>query len=366
MVNEMEYKTKEVKNFCSNCGTKLESNSKFCIKCGANISAISDVQTKPKSKKAPLIIGIIVAAVLSLSAVILGVFKLYKAINSDSKEPERDENNGTHISQDDKELEDRLLDKYWYLCFNTAYMRIEFQEDGICDILVFTKSTSVEIKGNWEYDKAEEIIDIMDDGYEFDHIYLSYNASEDCFQYIYPDDLDYEGQEDTEDWKMVYCNKRFDILDEEAYNCLNSILYGEGDYTAEFESLFDPLEETRIQKDKYAIDELRRAISLQLAYTWENVYVNPNQVEVNEDGEIHVSQLFDTTNSEGKDFVQEVEAYLGTEAISFQSNMSDDCTIQIIEIDFFAGKFAIQVISESCDLEYYILQDGAVYDGIYK
>ena len=364
----MEYKTKEVKKFCSNCGTKLESNSKFCIKCGAKISATSDVQTKSKSKKVPLIIGIIVAAVLSLGAVTFGAFKLYKAINSDSKEPERGENNGTHISQDNKELEDRLLDKYWYLCTDIGtYMRMEFHTDGTCDLLGFTKTASYEMNCNWEYDRADEIIDIsMYDGYEYDHMYLSYNASEDCFQYISPDDLDYEGQEDAVNWKMVYCNKRFDILDEEAYNCLNSILYGEDDYLDEFESLIDSVEESRIQLDKSKIDELHCAIYVALGYYYENIYVNPNPVKVNANGEIQVAQLFDTSNSEGQEFVKEVEDYLGTEVISFDSNMSKDCTIQIIDWDAFKGKFVIQVISESCDLEYYILQGGEVHDGIYE
>lgn len=125
------------------------------------------------------------------------------------------------------------------------------------------------------------------------------------------------------------------------------------------------VEEARFARDMTMLSELRYAITLALACdNLEELKVNPNPVQVNDDEEINIAELFDTSNKDGEIMVEEVEAVLGTDKIHFTSKLKDDCTLQIVELDIHEGRVVVQLISEEHELQYYF--DYGQQEGIYE
>ncbi len=125
------------------------------------------------------------------------------------------------------------------------------------------------------------------------------------------------------------------------------------------------VEEARFARDMTMLSELRYAIILALSSDYlEELKVNPNPVQVNDDEEINIAELFDTSNKDGEIMVEEVEAILGTDKIHFTSKLKDDCTLQIVELDIHEGRVVVQLISEEHELQYYF--DYGQQEGIYE
>ena len=57
--------------FCEKCGEKIDSNMKFCPKCGISVPVIAKIQ-KPKNWKMPVIFGIVAIAAVILVMVFTG------------------------------------------------------------------------------------------------------------------------------------------------------------------------------------------------------------------------------------------------------------------------------------------------------
>ena len=56
--------------FCEKCGEKIDSNMKFCPKCGISVPVIAKIQ-KPKNWKMPVIFGIVAIAAVILVMVFI-------------------------------------------------------------------------------------------------------------------------------------------------------------------------------------------------------------------------------------------------------------------------------------------------------
>lgn len=125
------------------------------------------------------------------------------------------------------------------------------------------------------------------------------------------------------------------------------------------------VEEARFARDMTMLSEFKYAITLALACDYfDELKVNPNPVQVNDNGEIIISELFDTSNGDGEIMVEEVESVLGTDIIHFTSKLKDDCTLQIVELDIHEGHVVLQLISEEHELQYYF--DYGREEGIYE
>ena len=57
--------------YCEKCGEKIDSNMKFCPKCGISVPVIAKIQ-KPKNWKMPVIFGIVAIAAVILVMVFTG------------------------------------------------------------------------------------------------------------------------------------------------------------------------------------------------------------------------------------------------------------------------------------------------------
>ncbi len=67
------------KQFCTNCGAKVEKNNKFCISCGAKVNTLPQSQIIPNKKKKTSLI--IIGCVVLLCVIAFGVTQLIKLIN---------------------------------------------------------------------------------------------------------------------------------------------------------------------------------------------------------------------------------------------------------------------------------------------
>lgn len=191
-------------------------------------------------------------------------------------------------------VEKKLQNSYWYigLLDNTAYLKFEFHDNGVCDITVLTKAISLPIASSaWKYDYGSKKLkvglrdlttDITDDPFEDedDVLVFAYIESGDFFEL---ESENYLG--DAEEMGLFYdtligeffsCNKNYETLDAEAYIHLKTIDCGPGDYRGEYSTMIDVLgdtftsniEKTTKQKDESAIEEIRNQMEIVL---WENI-----------------------------------------------------------------------------------------------
>ena len=269
-----------------------------------------------------------------------------------------------------KTTEHSLNDSYWYADLGsiysnknaTAYIKFEFDSNGTCNGTMISKDYSEPGYGTWEYEQNDRKLKVVIGALNLEFIY------DESGKYFELKTLGEESYPD--DYKKIIlfpCDRSFDILDEEAYVYLKTKECGEGDYRTEYSNIIDPFEESRLLRDKMKLDELRVGIMLACVEDYddyEDIQANPNPVRVDPEKGIIISELFDTSNANGKKFVEFIEDHLDAEEIILYSKLKDDCTIQIIDFDPF-GRVVIQVISESNDIRFY-LDDGGEHDGIYE
>ena len=317
------------------------------------------------------------------------VFVLVACSQASKEKDDKEEKKTTNVEEDEMTMEEKLVKGYWYLNgfeFGNYFYQFEFKKDGTFEGTYLPRYTSEEKNGweccgEWEYNsKRKELsLRILMDDVEQESI-LYYDETNGWFRIDYEmeDGVDLSAIPDGfEDYKKFYedginaymlcLEDDYDVVNRELVNVLFSKIYGENDWADSFFKTPDldaKVEKTRRQKDFSAIGELHHAISLTMAFIEEDVKVNPNPVKVNENGEIIIAELFDTSNNAGKDFATEVESILG-DTITLSSQMKKDCTIQIVEFDTYSGVVVIQVISEVVDQEVYFDMSGQ-WTGIYE
>ena len=239
---------------------------------------------------------------------------------------------------------EQLLSGYWYFNMSSSYfLQIEFNEDGTYDGVMISKNSDEQMDGKWKYGDSEQNIMIAFDNEAEAYSLFYYDKSDECFKFTITDDMPAEQQEIGRQYKIVRSERALSATE------IHSLIYNEYVQTD-----VDPLEAARVEKDKLKIHELYRAIENTLLDIYENVKINPNQVKVNESGEINIADLFDTSSNVGAYFVEELERTLDTNKIVFNSRMKNDCSIQIVEFDVVNGKVVIQVTSEAADVKFYI------------
>lgn len=127
----------------------------------------------------------------------------------------------------------------------------------------------------------------------------------------------------------------------------------------------ESVEKSRLEADKRAIAEVAYAIKIACGDMYEGIKTNPSSTQADSQKGILIEELFDTTNEEGREFVELVEKYVQADAIPLSSRIKEDCTVQIVVFEPFKGEFIIQVISKKNNIQFYIDKNQKVYDGIY-
>lgn len=127
----------------------------------------------------------------------------------------------------------------------------------------------------------------------------------------------------------------------------------------------ESVEKSRLEADKRAIAEVAYAIKIACGDMYEGIKVNPSSTQADSQKGILIEKLFDTTNEEGREFVELVEKYVQADAIPLSSKIKEDCTVQIVAFEPFKGEFIIQVISKKNNIQFYFDKNQKVYDGIY-
>lgn len=123
----------------------------------------------------------------------------------------------------------------------------------------------------------------------------------------------------------------------------------------------------RLAKDKTVVMELCYTIRYTLAdVKYIEVKASGNAVAADENGEIDVSKLFDTSTDVGQAYVDELSSVMGLEEykIKLTSDFNTECTLEIVEFDAKSGKAVIQLNAESYGIAFYADADGE-HDGIY-
>ena len=351
------------------------------------------------------ILSILLTIILSLSLVACNQASDEKVDKDDNQKTESlDKDNKGDVFEDEVAIEEKLISDYWYFnafeCFG-CFFKLEFKEDGTFEVEYLPKSNDKEtlefyeelfgtIEGEWEYSAKrkelsielpytdEEFEFVFDESDEWFHINYELEDFFGLFGEEIPDEDEWEegfGEfykfvEDGIDCYVFSSENNYKNLDEETYDEFLSELYDENDYLELYyeldmieKTISVNVEKTRKQKDLSRFGELHHAISLTMAYIDGNVKVNPNPVKVNENGEIYIAELFDTSNNTGRNFVAELEVVLG-DTITLTSSMKNDCTIQIVEFNTYSGAVVIQIISEKAGQEVYFDMAGQ-WTGIY-
>ena len=333
--------------------------------------------------------------ILLFILIVILLFSLVACSQTTTEKTDKDDTQTTESLEDDDKvetetttaeetemtIEEKLLSGYWYLSYleiSGYFVKFKFNNDGTCDGVVlkypFVENMEGECEIEWEYDdKSKELTLFSQDSKELIKFY--YNESNDWFQMDYEkeywpneDEIPEEFSKIYEDGMNIYlfpCEENFSSLDVKIFNRLLTVIYGYGDYSYIYNLMAERKEKSKIQMDKAAIAELYQAIKTTMVYSiYEDVKVNQNPVKVNKNGDLFIAELFDTSNSVGRDFATEVECTIDTEIIEFRSSMKNDCTIQIVKFDTERGIVVIQIISEDAGLEYYIDSFGE-HEGIY-
>ena len=179
---------------------------------------------------------------------------------------------GTPATKDT--IEKKLQNSYWYLSLldNTAYLKFEFHNDGVCDFMIFSKETSEQNEPTkWRYDHERKKLIIGNDDEE--GMVFAYNEMGDFFDLEYENFFGFnEGFIGNIAGKFFSCDKKYEILDAEAYIYLKTIACGKGDYRGEYSKIKDPfaenIEKSKKQKDESDIEEIRSQMEIVL---WENI-----------------------------------------------------------------------------------------------
>lgn len=129
------------------------------------------------------------------------------------------------------------------------------------------------------------------------------------------------------------------------------------------------LEDTRINKEKSSIDEIIHLIHMEFSMLepeeYEYLLPNENGAAVNENGEIYIVDLFDTSNEIGQMVVENITESYASDKITFFSQMKEDCIVKIVKLDVANKEVIIQISSEEADLEFYMDIDNE-YEGVYQ
>lgn len=262
------------KKICIHCKSEIDSNAKFCRKCGAMQKENKEPEKSEISKKKKWIVPIVIVTL----TIIIGAIVLLIKGSSASK----------------KSIEKKLQNSYWYLSLldNTAYLKFEFHDNGMCDVTVLTKAISLPIVSSaWKYDHSSKKLkvglsdltdEITDDPFsdEDDVLVFAYIESGDFFE-LESEDFFGDPEEiglffDTLIGRFFSCNINYETLDAEAYIHLKTIDCGPGDYRGEYSTMIDVLgdtfteniEKSKKQKDESAIEEIRSQMEIVL---WENI-----------------------------------------------------------------------------------------------
>ena len=128
------------------------------------------------------------------------------------------------------------------------------------------------------------------------------------------------------------------------------------------------LEDTRINKEKSSIDEIIHLIHMEISMLepeeYEYLLPNENGAAVNENGEIYIVDLFDTSNEVGQKVVNNITESYASDKITFFSQMKEDCIVKIVKLDVANKEVIIQISSKATATECYVdIKD--VHDGVY-
>ena len=128
------------------------------------------------------------------------------------------------------------------------------------------------------------------------------------------------------------------------------------------------VDRARLGKDKTSVEELHHVISM---VTFVDEYIelrsSGNSVVSDENGEIEVSKLFDTSTDVGKNAVEEINDIVGEEEyiIKFTSKFKTECALEIVELDVNNKNVVIQFVAKGYGIEFYVDADGT-HEGVYK
>lgn len=128
------------------------------------------------------------------------------------------------------------------------------------------------------------------------------------------------------------------------------------------------LDRSKLAKDKVAISEIHHAILMLIADdTYLSLTSSNKEVAANEDGEISIKDLLDTSTEVGQNAVKEISNMieLKDDMLKLHSDFNNECFVQIVKLDPSNKKIVIQLVSKSYDIQFYVDEKGE-HDGIYK
>lgn len=154
--------------------------------------------------------------------------------------------------------------------------------------------------------------------------------------------------------------------------CIGYVKMSDGDGLVEEVETTKKLGNSRVDranlaKDKTLVAELYHAISMIICYEeYLEIKSSGKAVAANENGEVNVAELFDTSTEVGQSAVEELNSIVGMDEymIKFSSDFKTECTLEIVELNPKAGKVVIQFVSESYGVEFYV-ESGEEYEGVY-
>lgn len=281
-----------------------------------------------------------------------------------------------------------LTDYYWYMntgnvyysdsepnIIGSMYIKFDFDSNGTFSCTMVRKEieNSESLSGIWKYDQNSKKLTVFSEVFSEEvgenGLVFSYDDSANRFEIVTIDGEDASINEF--EWILFPCNKSFDTLDEDTYVFLRTAECGPGDYRTEYGNISDPLELTNLLKDKNKIDELRHTIIKALIDFYEDggddediKYIHiQHPVQIDPKEGIVISKLFDTSNENGKKYVELIEEWIGEKLVLY-SKLKNGGTIQIY-FDPLYEECVIQIISKSNDIQFYIDNSGE-HNGIYK
>lgn len=128
------------------------------------------------------------------------------------------------------------------------------------------------------------------------------------------------------------------------------------------------VDRARLGKDKASVEELHHVISMVICFDeYIELRSSGNSVVSDENGEIEVSKLLDTSTDVGKNAVEEINDIVGPEEyiIKFSSKFKTDCALEIVELDGKNKNVVIQFVAKGYGIEFYVDADGT-HEGLYK
>ena len=121
-------------------------------------------------------------------------------------------------------------------------------------------------------------------------------------------------------------------------------------------------------KDKMVVTELSYAVmALLYSDSYPGLETSGKAVASDENGQINVAELFDTSTEVGQNAAKGLYDFMDLEddKITLKSDLKNDFTLEIVELDPDSNKVVIQFISKSYGVEFYA-ESGKEYEGVYE